>query len=160
MNKCVPISAVQSSQEQDSGTTFPLCRKRASHGVGKRKGSQRDLRPPDLWIHHEEMELKSMEKPSGPAPSACDSPMQSRQEIPPVSHSLSESQMGSKSSHSGWFPSTTTINELFYIVYKHIVLYFHTRNNVVGPLCIGLVGKAVLFIQEQMEMKLQAAWPL
>nr|XP_023659077.1 netrin receptor DCC isoform X1 [Paramormyrops kingsleyae] len=76
-------------------------KKRASHGVGKRKGSQRDLRPPDLWIHHEEMELKSMEKPSGPAPSACDSPMQSRQEIPPVSHSLSESQMGSKSSHSG-----------------------------------------------------------
>nr|3O71_B Chain B, Peptide of Deleted in Colorectal Cancer [synthetic construct] len=27
----------------------------------KRKGSQKDLRPPDLWIHHEEMEMKNIE---------------------------------------------------------------------------------------------------
>ncbi|XP_073806993.1 netrin receptor DCC isoform X3 [Danio rerio] len=76
-------------------------KKRATHSAGKRKGSQKDLRPPDLWIHHEEMELKNMEKPSGSAPSGRDSPIQSCQEIPPVSHSQSESQMGSKSSHSG-----------------------------------------------------------
>ncbi|MFT7796934.1 netrin receptor DCC-like [Arapaima gigas] len=76
-------------------------KKRASHAAGKRKGSQKDLRPPDLWIHHEEMELKSIEKPPGSAPSAHDSPLQSHQEITPVSHSLSESHMGSKSSHSG-----------------------------------------------------------
>uniref|UniRef100_A0A8C1S9P1 DCC netrin 1 receptor n=1 Tax=Cyprinus carpio TaxID=7962 RepID=A0A8C1S9P1_CYPCA len=76
-------------------------KKRATHSAGKRKGSQKDLRPPDLWIHHEEMELKNIEKPSSSAPSGHESPNQSCQEIAPVSHSQSESQMGSKSSHSG-----------------------------------------------------------
>ncbi|KAK2816160.1 hypothetical protein Q7C36_022431 [Tachysurus vachellii] len=76
-------------------------KKRATHSAGKRKGSQKDLRPPDLWIHHEEMELKNIEKPSSSAPSGRESPIQSCQEIAPVSHSQSESQMGSKSSHSG-----------------------------------------------------------
>ncbi|XP_059404933.1 netrin receptor DCC-like isoform X1 [Carassius carassius] len=76
-------------------------KKRATHSAGKRKGSQKDLRPPDLWIHHEEMELKNMEKPSSSAPSGRESPNQSCQEMAPVSHSQSESQMGSKSSHSG-----------------------------------------------------------
>ncbi|XP_031433341.2 netrin receptor DCC [Clupea harengus] len=75
-------------------------KKRATHSAGKRKGSQKDLRPPDLWIHHEEMELKNIEKPSSSAPSGRESPIQSVQEIAPVSHSQSESQMGSKSSHS------------------------------------------------------------
>lgn len=78
-----------------------VCRKRATHSAGKRKGSQKDLRPPDLWIHHEEMELKNIEKPSSSAPSGRESPIQSCQDIAPVSHSQSESQMGSKSSHSG-----------------------------------------------------------
>ncbi|KAK6322888.1 hypothetical protein J4Q44_G00076800, partial [Coregonus suidteri] len=79
-------------------------KKRATHSAGKRKGSQKDLRPPDLWIHHEEMELKNMEKPVSAAPSGRDSPIQgSIQEIrsQSVSHSQSESQMGNKSSHSG-----------------------------------------------------------
>ncbi|XP_015219478.2 netrin receptor DCC isoform X2 [Lepisosteus oculatus] len=76
-------------------------KKRATHSTGKRKGSQKDLRPPDLWIHHEEMELKNIEKPSGSAPTGRDSPMQGCEDITPISHSQSESQMGSKSSHSG-----------------------------------------------------------
>ncbi|XP_052411768.1 netrin receptor DCC isoform X1 [Carassius gibelio] len=76
-------------------------KKRATHSTGKRKGSQKDLRPPDLWIHHEEMELKNIEKPSSSAPSDRESPIQSCQEMAPVSNSQSESQMGSKSSHSG-----------------------------------------------------------
>ncbi|XP_039606343.1 netrin receptor DCC isoform X1 [Polypterus senegalus] len=76
-------------------------KKRATHSIGKRKGSQKDLRPPDLWIHHEEMELKNIEKPTGSDPAGRDSPMQGCQDITPVSHSQSESQMGSKSSHSG-----------------------------------------------------------
>lgn len=79
-----------------------LHRKRATHSVGKRKGSQKDLRPPDLWIHHEEMEMKNIEKPSGTDPAGRESPIQSCQELTPVSHSQSETQMGSKStSHSG-----------------------------------------------------------
>ena len=78
-----------------------LIRKRASHSASKRKGSQKDLRPPDLWIHHEEMEMKNMEKAPSVAPSGRDSPIQSCQDLPQVAHSQSESQMGSKSSHSG-----------------------------------------------------------
>ncbi|XP_055994031.1 netrin receptor DCC isoform X2 [Sorex fumeus] len=77
-------------------------KKRATHSVGKRKGSQKDLRPPDLWIHHEEMEMKNIEKPSGPDPAGRDSPIQSCQDLTPASHSQSETQLGSKStSHSG-----------------------------------------------------------
>uniref|UniRef100_A0A3P8U446 DCC netrin 1 receptor n=1 Tax=Amphiprion percula TaxID=161767 RepID=A0A3P8U446_AMPPE len=76
-------------------------KKRASHSASKRKGSQKDLRPPDLWIHHEEMEMKNMEKAPSVAPSGRDSPIQSCQDLPQVAHSQSESQMGSKSSHSG-----------------------------------------------------------
>uniref|UniRef100_A0A8C6KN83 DCC netrin 1 receptor n=1 Tax=Nothobranchius furzeri TaxID=105023 RepID=A0A8C6KN83_NOTFU len=75
--------------------------KRASHSASKRKGSQKELRPPDLWIHHEEMEMKNMEKAPSVAPSGHDSPIQSCQDLPQVAHSQSESQMGSKSSHSG-----------------------------------------------------------
>uniref|UniRef100_H3D9L5 DCC netrin 1 receptor n=1 Tax=Tetraodon nigroviridis TaxID=99883 RepID=H3D9L5_TETNG len=76
-------------------------KKRASHSTSKRKGSQKDLRPPDLWIHHEEMEMKNMEKAPSVAPSGHDSPIQSCQDLPQVAHSQSESQIGSKSSHSG-----------------------------------------------------------
>lgn len=76
-------------------------RKRASHSASKRKGSQKELRPPDLWIHHEEMEMKNMEKAQSAAPTGHDSPIQSCQDRPQVTHSQSESQMGSKSSHSG-----------------------------------------------------------
>uniref|UniRef100_A0A8C5DUD0 Netrin receptor DCC n=1 Tax=Gouania willdenowi TaxID=441366 RepID=A0A8C5DUD0_GOUWI len=76
-------------------------KKRASHSASKRKGSQKDLRPPDLWIHHEEMEMKNMEKAPSVAPSGRESPIQSCQDLPQVAHSQSESQMGSKSSHSG-----------------------------------------------------------
>lgn len=76
---------------------FLGCRKRATHSAGKRKGSQKDLRPPDLWIHHEEMEMKNIEKPAGSDPAGRDSPMQSCQDITPVSHSQSETQLGSKS---------------------------------------------------------------
>uniref|UniRef100_A0A669E647 DCC netrin 1 receptor n=1 Tax=Oreochromis niloticus TaxID=8128 RepID=A0A669E647_ORENI len=72
-------------------------KKRASHSASKRKGSQKDLRPPDLWIHHEEMEMKNMEKAPSIAPSGHDSPIQSCQDLPQVAHSQSESQMGSKS---------------------------------------------------------------
>uniref|UniRef100_A0A672UIW2 Netrin receptor DCC n=1 Tax=Strigops habroptila TaxID=2489341 RepID=A0A672UIW2_STRHB len=73
---------------------FLCCRKRATHSAGKRKGSQKDLRPPDLWIHHEEMEMKNIEKPAGSDPAGRDSPMQSCQDITPVSHSQSETQLG------------------------------------------------------------------
>ncbi|NWI98672.1 DCC protein, partial [Crypturellus undulatus] len=69
---------------------------RATHSAGKRKGSQKDLRPPDLWIHHEEMEMKNMEKPTGSEPAPRESPMQGCQDVAPVTHSQSETQLGTK----------------------------------------------------------------
>ncbi|KAF6087755.1 DCC netrin 1 receptor [Phyllostomus discolor] len=48
------------------------------------------------------MEMKNIEKPAGTDPAGRDSPIQSCQELTPVSHSQSETQLGSKStSHSG-----------------------------------------------------------
>ncbi|XP_053910908.1 netrin receptor DCC isoform X2 [Cuculus canorus] len=70
---------------------------RSSHSVGKRKGSQKDLRPPDLWIHHEEMELKNMEKGSTTEGTTGESPRQSCQDLTAVGHSQSETQLGPKS---------------------------------------------------------------
>lgn len=90
----------------------PACRKRASHSASKRKGSQKDLRPPDLWIHHEEMEMKNMEKAPSVAPSGHGSPIQSCQDLPQVAHSQSESQIGSKSSHSGTATSPPSLPDL------------------------------------------------
>uniref|UniRef100_A0A8C6TNG8 DCC netrin 1 receptor n=1 Tax=Neogobius melanostomus TaxID=47308 RepID=A0A8C6TNG8_9GOBI len=82
-----------------------ICTRRSSLSRGsesgcKRKGSQKELRPPDLWIHHEEMEMKNMEKPPSVAPSARDSPIQTCQDRPQPALSQSGSQLGSKSSHS------------------------------------------------------------
>uniref|UniRef100_A0AAY4AD51 DCC netrin 1 receptor n=1 Tax=Denticeps clupeoides TaxID=299321 RepID=A0AAY4AD51_9TELE len=101
-------------------TVALICTRRSSaqqrNSAGKRKGSQKDLRPPDLWIHHEEMELKNMEKPSSLAPSGRESPIQTCQEIAPVSHSQSESQMGSKSSHSGHVEHSFDL-EVLWLIY-------------------------------------------
>uniref|UniRef100_A0A8C5DVV7 DCC netrin 1 receptor n=1 Tax=Gouania willdenowi TaxID=441366 RepID=A0A8C5DVV7_GOUWI len=93
-------------------------KKRASHSASKRKGSQKDLRPPDLWIHHEEMEMKNMEKAPSVAPSGRESPIQSCQDLPQVAHSQSESQMGSKSSHSG------TINSYTFDSFLNLMVHF------------------------------------
>uniref|UniRef100_A0A8C6TKH4 DCC netrin 1 receptor n=1 Tax=Neogobius melanostomus TaxID=47308 RepID=A0A8C6TKH4_9GOBI len=94
-----------------------ICTRRSSLSRGsesgcKRKGSQKELRPPDLWIHHEEMEMKNMEKPPSVAPSARDSPIQTCQDRPQPALSQSGSQLGSKSSHSGnSLYSSATIKE-------------------------------------------------
>ncbi|NWI19729.1 DCC protein, partial [Crypturellus soui] len=69
-------------------------KKRAAHGAAKRKGSQKELRPPDLWIHHEEMEMKSMEKAAGSEAAPRESPAQ---DAAPVARSQSETQqLGAK----------------------------------------------------------------
>lgn len=106
----LPKHWINSNNSKNKIKFLCVCRKRATHSAAKRKGSQKDLRPPDLWIHHEEMEMKNIEKPSSSAPSGRESPIQSCQEIAPVTHSQSESQMGSKSSHSG---NTPVLHEFF-----------------------------------------------
>ncbi|NWV51269.1 DCC protein, partial [Daphoenositta chrysoptera] len=62
---------------------------------GKRKGSQKEPRPPDLWIHHEEMELKNLEKAPESEPPGRDCPAPNSQEIL-SDPKASELQPGSK----------------------------------------------------------------
>uniref|UniRef100_A0AAZ3PCM2 DCC netrin 1 receptor n=1 Tax=Oncorhynchus tshawytscha TaxID=74940 RepID=A0AAZ3PCM2_ONCTS len=78
-------------------------KKRATHSTGKRKGSQKDLRPPDLWIHHEEMELKNMEKPASAAPSGRDSPIQG---------SIQDIRSQSVSHNPPWAPDSQSVPHL------------------------------------------------
>lgn len=49
---------------------FLHCRKRAasksSNASHKYKSTSKDLKPPDLWIHHERLEMKSIDKSPEP----------------------------------------------------------------------------------------------
>ncbi|XP_078533874.1 netrin receptor DCC [Lissotriton helveticus] len=108
-------------------------KKRATHSAGKRKGSQKDLRPPDLWIHHEEMEMKNIEKPSGSDPSGRDSPRQSCKDLTPVSHSQSESQLSSKNtSHSG--PDTEEVGSSMSTLERSLAARRATRAKLMIPM--------------------------
>ncbi|KAM8960930.1 netrin receptor DCC [Pelodytes ibericus] len=108
-------------------------KKRATHSAGKRKGSQKDLRPPDLWIHHEEMEMKNIEKPPGSDSQGRDSPRQSCQDSTPVSHSQSESQLGSKSTtHSG--PDTDEVGSTISTLERSLAARRATRAKLMIPM--------------------------
>ncbi|XP_036399492.1 neogenin-like [Megalops cyprinoides] len=51
----------------------------------KYKSSCKDLKPPDLWIHHERMELKRLEKSPEPNPTVTDTPIaHTSQDITPI----------------------------------------------------------------------------
>lgn len=42
------------------------------------KGPQKIIKPPDLWIHHEPMELKNMDKSQDSESSMCNTPVPSQ----------------------------------------------------------------------------------
>lgn len=69
------------------------CRKRAasksSNGSHKYKGNSKDLKPPDLWIHHERLELKPMDKSPDPNPVMTETPIpRTSQDITPADSGL------------------------------------------------------------------------
>uniref|UniRef100_A0A9J8CI45 Neogenin 1 n=1 Tax=Cyprinus carpio carpio TaxID=630221 RepID=A0A9J8CI45_CYPCA len=47
----------------------------SSTGSHKYKSSSKDLKPPDLWIHHERLELKPMDKSPDPNPVMTETPI-------------------------------------------------------------------------------------
>uniref|UniRef100_A0A670IU71 DCC netrin 1 receptor n=1 Tax=Podarcis muralis TaxID=64176 RepID=A0A670IU71_PODMU len=98
-------------------------KKRATHSAGKRKGSQKDLRPPDLWIHHEEMEMKNIEKPAGSDPAGRDSPI----------HSQSETQMGSKSASQS-APDTEEVGSSMSTLERSLAARRATRTKLMIPM--------------------------
>ncbi|XP_076879848.1 neogenin 1a isoform X3 [Brachyhypopomus gauderio] len=70
-------------------TTSQQKKKRAAcksaNGSHKYKGTSKDLKPPDLWIHHERLELKPIDKSPEPNPVMTDTPIpRSSQDITPV----------------------------------------------------------------------------
>ncbi|XP_064471636.1 neogenin-like isoform X2 [Ornithodoros turicata] len=55
----------------------------AAKGGTKVKGVAKDLKPPDLWIHHDQMELKAIDKGSNPEAAMTVTPIsRSSQELP------------------------------------------------------------------------------
>ncbi|XP_062254346.1 neogenin 1a isoform X1 [Platichthys flesus] len=62
---------------------------KASNGSHKYKGNAKDLKPPDLWIHHERLELKPMDKSPDPNPVMTETPIpRTSQDITPADSNL------------------------------------------------------------------------
>uniref|UniRef100_A0A8C9W0V3 Neogenin 1 n=1 Tax=Scleropages formosus TaxID=113540 RepID=A0A8C9W0V3_SCLFO len=58
---------------------------KSTNGSHKYKGNSKDLKPPDLWIHHERLELKPMDKSPEPNPVMTDTPIpRTSQDITPM----------------------------------------------------------------------------
>ncbi|KAL6468888.1 hypothetical protein MHYP_G00224120 [Metynnis hypsauchen] len=74
-------------------TTSQQKKKRAAckstNGSHKYKGNAKDLKPPDLWIHHERLELKPIDKSPEPNPVMTDTPIpRTSQDITPVDSTM------------------------------------------------------------------------
>uniref|UniRef100_A0A1A8LKT4 Neogenin 1 n=1 Tax=Nothobranchius pienaari TaxID=704102 RepID=A0A1A8LKT4_9TELE len=62
---------------------------KSSNGSHKYKGNSKDLKPPDLWIHHERLELKPMDKSPEPNPVMTETPiLRTSQDITPADSGL------------------------------------------------------------------------
>ncbi|XP_008335275.1 neogenin 1a isoform X3 [Cynoglossus semilaevis] len=62
---------------------------KSSNGSHKYKGNSKDLKPPDLWIHHERLELKPIDKSPEPNPVMTETPIpRSSQDITPADSGL------------------------------------------------------------------------
>ncbi|XP_073725123.1 neogenin isoform X2 [Misgurnus anguillicaudatus] len=57
---------------------------KSSGGSHKYKSSSKDLKPPDLWIHHERLELKPMDKSPEPNPVMTETPIPRTTQDPPA----------------------------------------------------------------------------
>ncbi|XP_078286036.1 neogenin-like isoform X3 [Rhinoraja longicauda] len=58
---------------------------KAANGSHKYKGNSKDVKPPDLWIHHERLELKPIDKSPDPNPVMTDTPIpRNSQDISPA----------------------------------------------------------------------------
>ncbi|XP_061617157.1 neogenin 1a isoform X3 [Phyllopteryx taeniolatus] len=62
---------------------------KSSNGSHKYKGNSKDLKPPDLWIHHERLELKPMDKSPEPNPVMTETPIpRTSQDITPADSAM------------------------------------------------------------------------
>ncbi|XP_010144031.1 PREDICTED: neogenin, partial [Buceros rhinoceros silvestris] len=87
-------------------TTSHQKKKRAAcksvNGSHKYKGNSKDVKPPDLWIHHERLELKPMDKSPDPNPIMTDTPIpRNSQDITPVDNSMDSNIHQRRNSYRG-----------------------------------------------------------
>ncbi|NXF11508.1 NEO1 protein, partial [Smithornis capensis] len=87
-------------------TTAHQKKKRAAcksvNGSHKYKGNSKDVKPPDLWIHHERLELKPIDKSPDPNPIMTDTPIpRNSQDITPVDNSMDSNIHQRRNSYRG-----------------------------------------------------------
>nr|XP_034986378.1 neogenin [Zootoca vivipara] len=87
-------------------TTSHQEKKRAAcksvNGSHKYKGNSKDVKPPDLWIHHERLELKPIDKSPDPNPIMTDTPIpRNSQDITPVDNSMDSNIHQRRNSYRG-----------------------------------------------------------
>ncbi|XP_060231104.1 neogenin isoform X7 [Meriones unguiculatus] len=87
-------------------TTSHQKKKRAAcksvNGSHKYKGNCKDVKPPDLWIHHERLELKPIDKSPDPNPVMTDTPIpRNSQDITPVDNSMDSNIHQRRNSYRG-----------------------------------------------------------
>ncbi|XP_073068253.1 neogenin isoform X9 [Manis javanica] len=72
------------------------------NGSHKYKGNSKDVKPPDLWIHHERLELKPIDKSPDPNPIMTDTPIpRNSQDITPVDNSMDSNIHQRRNSYRG-----------------------------------------------------------
>uniref|UniRef100_A0A8C5AG83 Neogenin n=1 Tax=Gadus morhua TaxID=8049 RepID=A0A8C5AG83_GADMO len=110
----------------------------STNGSHKYKGNSKDLKPPDLWIHHERLELKPMDKSPDPNPAMTDTPIpRSSQDITPADSGLdsvthlktmplshiSTRQLSTRCVKVSWYRGTYHL--VITLSYTHIKAYLH-----------------------------------
>ena len=87
------------------------------NGSHKYKGNSKDVKPPDLWIHHERLELKPIDKSPDPNPIMTDTPIpRNSQDITPVDNSVDSNIHQRRNSYRGEL-STSTLTMMFKMNY-------------------------------------------
>ncbi|XP_016316626.1 neogenin [Sinocyclocheilus anshuiensis] len=71
----VVVGAVLCTRRSNSHQKKKRAACKSSTGSHKYKSSSKDLKPPDLWIHHERVELKPMDKSPEPNPVMTETPI-------------------------------------------------------------------------------------
>uniref|UniRef100_A0A4W3I9G7 Neogenin 1b n=1 Tax=Callorhinchus milii TaxID=7868 RepID=A0A4W3I9G7_CALMI len=75
---------------------------KSANGSHKYKGNCKDVKPPDLWIHHERLELKPIDKSPDPNTVMTDTPIpRNSQDITPVDGSMEKEQHQRRNSYLG-----------------------------------------------------------
>uniref|UniRef100_A0A3B5MJ59 Uncharacterized protein n=1 Tax=Xiphophorus couchianus TaxID=32473 RepID=A0A3B5MJ59_9TELE len=85
----VVVGALLCTRRSTSQQKKKRAASKSSNGSHKYKGNAKDLKPPDLWIHHERLELKPIDKSPEPNPIMTETPIpRTSQDITPADSGL------------------------------------------------------------------------